>query len=80
MAAFTRGSVWISTWRVMAPMTISFPSCRMPFSSAMPEMSISALGRFSRCFSAGSRVCPPEISRASGSASSATASAMEEGL
>jgi len=81
IAACTSGLLATSMCRVSAPMTILSPSRFTPRSSAMPERSTTELGLFSRCFSAGSRVWPPEIGRASGSAARIfTASATDEGL
>ncbi|TDD07866.1 hypothetical protein E1181_08705 [Saccharopolyspora terrae] len=66
----TRGEVSTARWRVAGPITSSSPSrCR----SAMPGrrvMSTSALGRASRKFIIGSRLCPPARSLASSSAAS----------
>ena len=81
MAAFTSALFATSACLVIAPMTSLSPSRFTPRNSAIAERSTTALGLFSRCFSAGSRVCPPEMGRASGSAERIfTASAMLPGL
>jgi hypothetical protein len=81
IAKATCSLVSTSTWRAIAPMTTLSPSRLIPRSSAMPERSTSAVGRARRCFSAGSKVWPPESGRASGSAERIfTASATLDGL
>ena len=48
-----------SCWVVIAPMTTSRPSSRMPLRSATPARSMRCAGLASRSFIIGIRLCPP---------------------
>ena len=57
--AASRSDAISSCWVVIAPMTMSPPSARMPLSSAMPARSTRWPGVARRSFIIGIRLCPP---------------------